>query len=84
MDYADRLTGYLDISHFPIEATSSKLMAQFRKYFVRWGAPDEISTNGGTNLVSQEMCAFFKRWGAAMRTSSAYYPQSNGRAEVAV
>ena len=61
MAYADRLMGYLDVSHFPIVATSYKLMAQFRKYFVRLGAPNEISTDGGTNLVSEEMCAFFKR-----------------------
>ena len=38
--YADRLTGWLEIAHFPHEATSSKLKIQFRKYFARWGAPD--------------------------------------------
>ena len=68
----------------PHEATSGKLKTQFRKYFVRWGAPDEISSDGGTNLMSEEMCAFFKRWGISTRISSAYYSQSNGRAEAAV
>ena len=82
--YADRLTGWLEIAHFPQEATSSKLKTQFRKYFSRWGAPDEISSDGGTNLVSEEMSDFFKNWGVNTRISSAYYPQSNGRAEAAV
>ena len=84
MAYADRLTGFLDVSHFPVEATSARLKTQFRKHFARWGAPEEISTDGGTNLVSEEMCEFFRSWGVTMRTSSAYYPQSNGRAEAAV
>ena len=48
------------------------------------GAPEIISTDGGTNLVSEEMKNFFERWGVQMRVSSAYYPQSNGRAEAAV
>ena len=59
-------------------------MQQFRSYFAKNGAPEEISTDGGTNLVSGEMCNFFRRWGVDMRISSAYYPQSNGRAEAAV
>ena len=59
-------------------------MQQFRLYFARSGAPEEISTDGGTNLVSEEMCKFFQDWGVNMRISSAYYPQSNGRAEAAV
>ena len=82
--YADRLTGWLDVAHLPNDATSSKLMQQFRIYFAKSGAPEEISTDGGTNLVSEDMRNFFQRWGVNMRISSAYYPQSNGRAEAAV
>ena len=44
----------------------------------------EVAIDGGTNLVSDEMTKFFKCWGVNMRVSSAYYPQSNGRAESAV
>ena len=55
-----------------------------RSYFTQWGAPEEISTDGGTNLVSDEMTSFFKRWAVKVRLSSAQYPQSNGRAEAAV
>ena len=82
--YADRLTGWLEVAHFPNGATSNKISSHLRAYFARWGAPEQISTDGGTNLVSEEMEAFFKRWGVKVRLSSAHYPQSNGRAEAAV
>ncbi|XP_063888605.1 uncharacterized protein LOC135115603 [Scylla paramamosain] len=82
--YADRLTGWLEVAQLPSGATSSKIMNQLRLYFARWGAPEQVSTDGGTNLVSEEMTGFFKRWGVTVRLSSAHYPQSNGRAEAAV
>ncbi|KAK3889447.1 hypothetical protein Pcinc_006555 [Petrolisthes cinctipes] len=82
--YADRLTGWLEIAHFPGGATSSKLLSVMRQYFQRWGAPESISTDGGTNLTSEEMSNFLERWGVERRVSSAHFPQSNGRAEAAV
>ena len=84
MAYADRLTGWVEMAHLPNDTTSNRLKDIFRLYFSRWGAPEELSTDGGTNLVSDEMTSFFKHWGVNMRISSAYYPQSNGRAEAAV
>ena len=84
MAYADRLTGWLEVAHFPHGTTSSRIISVLRTYFTRWGAPEIISTDGGTNLVSEEVRSFFERWGVKTRISSAHYPQSNGRAEVAV
>ncbi|XP_042213526.1 uncharacterized protein K02A2.6-like [Homarus americanus] len=82
--YADRLTGRLGIAHFPSGTSSYKIMAQLRCYFTRWGTPEQIFMNGGTNLVSEIMMEFFRKWRVAVRLSSPQYPQSNGRAEVAV
>ncbi|XP_076042081.1 uncharacterized protein LOC143025983 [Oratosquilla oratoria] len=84
MAYADRLTGWMELAHFPSGATSNKLASVFRQFFHRWGAPVSISTDGGTNLTSEEMRAFFRKWGVERRISSAHFPQSNGRAETAV
>ncbi|XP_068246852.1 uncharacterized protein [Palaemon carinicauda] len=81
MVYADRLTGWLEVAHFPNGATSNKISNHLRSYFSRWGAPEQISTDGGTNLASEEREAFFRRWGVKVRLSLAQYPQSNGRAE---
>ena len=84
MVYADRLTGWIEIAHLQGDTTSSKLIRFFRTYFTRYGAPMEISIDGGTNLNSEEMRKFFESWGVSTRISSAYFAQSNGRAEAAV
>lgn len=49
-----------------------------------FGVPDEISSDGGPEFVSQETNDFFNSWGISHRLSSAYFPQSNARADVAV
>ena len=82
--YADRLTGWLEVAHLADGATSGAIMDQLRRYFTRWGAPEQLSMDGGTNLGSADMRAFLERWGVKVRLSSAHYPQSNGRAEAAV
>ena len=45
---------------------------------------EEISLDGGPNLSSKEIKDWLENWGVTIRPSSAYYPQSNGRAEAAV
>ncbi|XP_068205427.1 uncharacterized protein [Palaemon carinicauda] len=84
MAYADRLTGWLELAHFPHGISSSHIKTQLRRYFAWWGDPVQISSDGGSNLASEEMGEFFKLWGVSVRLSSAQYPQSNGRAEAAV
>ena len=44
----------------------------------------EIAIDGGTNLNSEEITTFLKKWGVNTRVSSAYFSQSNGRAEAGV
>ena len=46
--------------------------------------PEESSTDGGPEFIANETEDFLKRWGIKHRLSSAYFPQSNGRAELAV
>ena len=55
-----------------------------RSYFSTFGVPDELSTDGGPEFSAVETQDLLKRWGVRHRLSSAYHPQSNGRAEVAV
>ncbi|XP_066964225.1 uncharacterized protein [Macrobrachium rosenbergii] len=61
MAYADRLTGWLEVAHFPHGTTSSRIISVLRTYFTRWGAPELISTDGGTNLISEETTSFFRK-----------------------
>ena len=52
--------------------------------FSTFGVPDELSSDGGPEFVAGTTKDFLKRWKVNHRISSAYHPQSNGRAEVAV
>ena len=80
----DRFSGWIAVYHFPNQTTSRKLMEVCRDVFAAYGAPEEISTDGGTQFTSSEFQAFMGDWGITHRLSSAEYPQSNGRAEAGV
>ena len=49
-----------------------------------YGAPTELATDGGQPFPSHDIQQFLCSWGVKWRQSSAYYPQSNGRAKLAV
>ena len=81
--YADRFSGWTEVasaSNFNATTTSKIL----QNYFVTFGVPEELSTDGGPPYDSHEFTKFLEQWGVRLRRSSAYYPQSNGRAESAV
>ena len=82
--YADRLTGFVELGYFSSSVPSSAIINTLREFFQRWGVAEEISLDGGPNLSFKEVKDWLKSWGVKIRPSSAYYPQSNGRAEVAV
>ena len=52
--------------------------------FATFGVPDDLSSDGGPEFIAEETEDMLKRWGVNHNPSSAYFPQSNGRAEVAV
>ena len=83
----DRLSGWCDVfkaPHVSPQAGALGLTSCLRNYFSRFGVPLEISSDGGPEFKSGTTGDFLKRWGVSHRISSAYNPQSNGRAEVAV
>ena len=49
-----------------------------------YGALTELATDGGQPFPSHDIQQFLCNWGVKWRQSSAFYPQSNGRAELAV
>ena len=55
-----------------------------RQVFATFGVPDDLSSDGGPEFTAMETEDFLNRWGVNHTLSSAYFPQSNGRAEVAV
>ena len=65
-------------------AGAKGLIKCLRSYFGGKGVPRTVSSDGGTEFTAAPTKAFLRRWGVEHRVSSAYFPQSNGRAEVAV
>lgn len=49
-----------------------------------YGVPEEFDSDGASVLVSGVTKRFMEAWGVKQRISSAYFPQSNLRAETAV
>jgi hypothetical protein len=68
----------------PAEANATALKKQLRMLLGIYGAPRQLSTDGGPPFMSHDVQAFLITWGVQHRLSSAYYAQSNGRAECAV
>ena len=83
----DRLSGWTEIFSTPTGSAWSGargLIACLRSLFSTFGVPDELSSDGGPEFSASLTREFLDRWGVKHRVSSAYNPQSNGRAEVAV
>ena len=66
------------------QAGSCGLIKCRRNLFSRFGVPEEISSDGGPEFLSNSTKNFLKNWDVTHRVASAYYPRSNGRAKVAV
>ena len=52
--------------------------------FTRFGLPDVLITDNGTQFASAEFAVFLKQKCITHVTSSPHYPQSNGKSENAV
>ena len=81
--YVDRYSGWSEIAKVP-NTVFSTLASNLRRWFVQWGVPRILETDGGPPFNSCQFSAFIEQWGIHHRQSSAYYAQSNGRAELAV
>ena len=83
----DKFSGWTDVFGTTTGsriAGAAALIRLFRTYFATFGVPEEISTDGGPEFTAFTTANFLRKWGVHHRVSSAYFPQSNGRAEVAV
>ena len=83
----DRLSGWPEVYSTPkgsSQAGSNGLIACLRAFFATFGVPEELSSDRGPEFCAYDTATFLTKWGVHHRKSSAYHPQSNGRAEVAV
>ena len=83
----DRLSGWSEVYSTPSGTAWSGargLISCLRSFMATFGAPEELASDGGPEFMASMTKEFLKKWGIRPRVSSAYHPQSNGRAEVAV
>lgn len=64
--------------------TSKRIIIGLKSIFVRHGVLDELFSDNGRQLASQEMADFSAEWGFKHTTSSPTFPQSNEQVERAV
>ena len=83
--YADRYSAWISMVKIHVGEAGFKFLKSFIvDLFATYGVPEELSTDGGPPFNGYEYKQFLTRWDIQPRLSSAYYPQSNGRAELAV
>ncbi|MEL6802274.1 MAG: reverse transcriptase domain-containing protein, partial [Bacteroidota bacterium] len=81
---ADKYSGWPVVVHFRNPVSSKNIIDSLRQIFCTYGTPTRLYSDGGLAFSSFETSEFLRRWGVEHIISSAHYPQSNGRAELAV
>ena len=83
----DRLSGWVEILSSSAGTDlggSAGLIRHLRSFFATFGVPEELASDGGPEFTAGNTEKFLRLWGVRHRLSSVGFPQSNGRAEVAV
>ena len=81
--YVDGYSGWIEVAN--LTTTNFRAIEKvFLMYFALFGVIEEISSDGGPPFDAHDYIAFLQKWNIKRRLSSAYYPQSNGRAEAGV
>ena len=81
--YVDAYSGWIEVATLTF-STFEYIKKVLLMYFSIFGVPRELASDGGPPFDSLEYRNFLITWNIQRRLSSAYYPQSNGRAEVGV
>ena len=82
----DRFSGWPDVRETPANYgyDAQSLVKMCRELFASLGVPEEVSVDDGPQFKAGVFKKFAKDWDIDIRCSSAYFAQSNGRAEAGV
>lgn len=61
--------------------TSAAIITALKSIFSRYGIPEVLRSDNGSQYASREFATFAESYGFRHTTSSPRYPQSNGQAE---
>ena len=64
--------------------TSDDVIRKMKQHFSRYGIPEVLISDNGTQFTSREFRSFTKQWEIQHETSSPHHHQSNGKAENSV
>jgi hypothetical protein len=84
MIFVDRFSGWIEISKFNKSPSAEMVIAVLRRYFVQFGIPNKLRSDGGTQFTAQVTSTFMQNWGINHVFSAPHFPSSNGLAESAV
>ena len=80
MDYYSRFIEILSL----VETTSQVFIQKLKSVFARWGIPEELISDNGTQFKSLHFDEFKAKYGFKHTISSPHHPQANGTAESGV
>ena len=64
--------------------TAPAVIAKLKHHFARYGCPETVISNNGTQLSSEAFATFAKAWEFEHRTISPWNSKANGKVEAAV
>ena len=67
-----------------VSITSLKTIEVLRSLFARYGIPEEVVSDNGPQLASEEFSQFLKQNGVKFTRVPSHHPASNGAAERSV
>ena len=80
---SDYYSNFIEVARLS-NLTSCAVIKELKAIFARYGVPDTLVTDNGSQFSSAEFAVFAKTWVFEHKTSLPTYPQSNGKAEKAV
>ena len=80
----DKFTNWITVFHIKVPPKSKHVIESLRSIFTSFGTPEKLFSDGGLPFQASDVKEFLARWKVDHVTSSASYPQGNGRAELAV
>ena len=80
----DRFSNWFLVFYYRVPLQGRHVVDTLRSVFTTYGVAQKVFTDGGLPFQSADVGKFLSEWAVTHVTSSAFYPQANGRAELAV